>query len=99
MKTIEILTLGIVLAALTLAGAPPFASAHDPAEEQPAPGAHAEHGSLAEIGKKLADPTSNVWALFTEFDLSFSDGDVNAGNPKPGGDMIFQPILPIHSVR
>jgi hypothetical protein len=54
-----------------------------------------DHASLAEIGAKLSDPTSNVWALFTEFDLSFSDGDANAGNPKPGGDMVFQPILPV----
>ena len=50
---------------------------------------------MAEIGHKLSDPTSNVWALFTEFDLSFSDGDVNTGNPKVGGDMNFQPVLPI----
>jgi hypothetical protein len=56
---------------------------------------HAEHGSLSEVAHKLSDPTSNVWALFTEFDLSFSDGDVNTGNPKIGGDMNFQPILPI----
>jgi len=57
--------------------------------------AHPEHGSLAEVGAKLADPTSNVWALFTEFDLSFSDGDSNTGDPKIGGDMVFQPILPV----
>jgi hypothetical protein len=94
MKTVEVLTLGIVLAALTLAGAPRSASAHDP-EAQPAPGSHSEHGSLAEVGAKLSDPTSNVWALFTEFDLSFSDGDVNEGDPKIGGNMIFQPILPV----
>ncbi len=72
------------------------ASAHDPTA--PAPPTHEvgkEHGSLAEIGHKLSDPTSNVWALFTEFDLTFSDGDVNTGNAKIGGDMNFQPVLPI----
>lgn len=47
------------------------------------------HCSLAEIGAKLANPVSDVWALFTEFDLTFSDGDLNAGNAKIGGRMIF----------
>jgi len=81
-----------LLVALAAAGA----SAHDPAAH--APSTHKfskEHGSLSEVSHKLSDPTSNVWALFTEFDLSFSDGDVNAGNPKVGGDMNFQPVLPI----
>jgi len=55
---------------------------------------HPEHGSLAEIGAKLSNPVSDVWALFTEFDLNFSDGDLNAGSEKIGGRMIFQPILP-----
>jgi len=53
------------------------------------------HGSLAEIGQKLSDPTSDVWALFTEFDLSFSDGDLNKGSSEVGARMLFQPILPI----
>lgn len=56
--------------------------------------AHPEHGSMAEIGSKLSNPVSNVWALFTEFDLTFSDGDLNTGNAKVGGRMIFQPVLP-----
>ena len=51
--------------------------------------------SLAEIGAKLSNPVSDVWALFTEFDLSFSDGDVNTGSSKVGGRMLFQPVLPI----
>jgi hypothetical protein len=55
---------------------------------------HPEHGSLDEIGAKLSNPVSDVWALFTEFDLSFSDGDVNRGDSQIGGRMIFQPILP-----
>ncbi len=50
--------------------------------------------ALHEIGTKLSDPVSDVWALYTEFDLSFSNGDVNKGDAKPGGRMIFQPILP-----
>jgi hypothetical protein len=48
----------------------------------------------AELGRKLSDPTSNVWALFTEFDLTFSDGDLNQGDDRVGGNLIFQPILP-----
>jgi hypothetical protein len=56
---------------------------------------HPEHAaSLSEIGKKLANPVSDVWALFTEFDLSFSNGDVNRGDAKVGGRMLFQPVMP-----
>jgi hypothetical protein len=50
---------------------------------------------LAQIGAKLSNPVSDVWALFTEFDVYFSDGDVNEGDSKVGGRMIFQPVLPI----
>jgi hypothetical protein len=53
-----------------------------------------EHGSLAEVGQKLSNPVSDVWAMFTEFDLNFSDGDLNTGSSKVGGGMIFEPILP-----
>jgi hypothetical protein len=56
---------------------------------------HPEHGSLAEIGNKLSNPVSEVWALNTEFDLFFSDGDVNKGDSKIGGRMILQPVVPI----
>ena len=56
---------------------------------------HPEHGSLDEIGAKLTNPVSDVWALFTEFDLFFSNGDVNRGDAKVGGRMIFQPVMPI----
>ena len=54
-----------------------------------------EHGDVAETGKKLSNPISDVWALFTEFDLTFSDGNLNSGHKKVGGRMIFQPIVPI----
>jgi hypothetical protein len=33
--------------------------------------------------------------LFSRFEVSFADGDVNAGDSKIGGAMIFQPILPV----
>jgi hypothetical protein len=52
------------------------------------------HGSLSELGSKLSDPTSDVWALFTEFDLSWSRGNLSDDNYKLGGDMIFQPMMP-----
>jgi hypothetical protein len=69
------------------------ASAHAPT---PAPPPHDKtHGSLGDVAAKLSDPTSNVWALFTEFDLSFNDGDLNKGDDVLGGAMIFQPIMPI----
>ena len=87
-----ILTVVLVVSLPLVAAAhEPDSMAHGPLTDPP----HDEHGSLAAVGAKLSDPTSNVWALFTEFDLSFSDGDVNSGDPKIGGDMIFQPILPI----
>jgi len=54
-----------------------------------------EHLSAAEVGAKLSDPTSNVWAMFTQFGLTTSDGDVNSGDVQIGGNMLFQPILPV----
>src|SRR5258705_13637575 len=53
-----------------------------------------ERGSLGEIGQELTNPVSNVWSLFTEFDLTFSDGDLKKGSSNVGGRMIFQPVLP-----
>lgn len=53
-----------------------------------------ESAHLAEIGAKLSNPVSNVWALFTEFDMAVSDGDLNLGYGQVGSRMIFQPILP-----
>jgi hypothetical protein len=56
---------------------------------------HPEDDSVAEIGHKLSNPVSDVWALFTEFDLFFSNGDVNRGASKIGGRMLVEPVLPI----
>jgi hypothetical protein len=50
---------------------------------------------LAETAKSLSNPISDVWALFGHFELTFADGDINSGNSRVGGDMIFQPILPV----
>ena len=62
--------------------------------------ADAEHtdgkDSLGEIGKKLANPTSNVWALFTEFDFAFFGGtDTGGSGNRTSQAMIFQPVMPI----
>jgi hypothetical protein len=54
-----------------------------------------EAGDVSETGKKLSNPLSDVWALFTEFDLNFSDGNMNSGHQRAGGRTIFQPIVPI----
>ena len=63
---------------------------------QPSSGATGpEAGDVAETGKKLSNPLSDVWALFTEFDFNFSDGNLNSGHPRAGGRTLFQPILPI----
>ena len=35
------------------------------------------HGSLGEVSHKLSNPLSSVWALFTEFDLNFNNGNAN----------------------
>jgi hypothetical protein len=54
-----------------------------------------KHGSLADVSAKLSNPVSNVWALFTEFDLSFNNGNANQGDDKIGSLMNFQPLMPI----
>jgi hypothetical protein len=63
---------------------------------QPGSGAaRTDFVDVSETGKKLANPLSNVWALFTEFDFNFSDGKLNPGHQQAGSRMIFQPIIPI----
>jgi hypothetical protein len=57
--------------------------------------AAADAAHLAEVGAKLSNPVSDVWALFTEFDLTFNNGNANQGDDKAGGAMLFQPILPV----
>jgi hypothetical protein len=55
----------------------------------------AAESNVAETGKRLSNPVSDVWALFTRFGLSFADGDINSGDSRVGASMIFQPILPV----
>ncbi len=72
----------------------PCSSLAQPAESAGAPSDGSGSKSLAEIGAKLSNPVSDVWALFTEFDVTFSDGDLNQGDSEVGGRMLFQPVLP-----
>ena len=55
----------------------------------------APEGDVAETGKKLSNPVGDVWAFFSRFTVNFGDGDVNSGNSRVGGSLIFQPILPV----
>ena len=46
------------------------------------------------MGSKLSNPLSDVWALFTEFDVNWFKGDLSDGDYKVGTDMLFQPVMP-----
>ena len=102
------LVCGALLFSITLSGA--FVLLATPAwshEAEPHPHAedsavgdtkykHPEHGSLGNIGAKLANPLGDVWALTTSWNMpAFYDGDVNTGDPKLGASMVLEPILPI----
>jgi hypothetical protein len=55
-----------------------------------------KHGSLGNIGAKLADPSSNIWAMAMSFNApAFYDGNFNSGDSKVGGAVAFEPIMPI----
>ncbi len=64
-------------------------------EESTASGGEEGQADLDEIAQKLSNPVSDIWALFTEFDLIFSDGDLNRGDAKVSSALLFQPILSI----
>ncbi len=62
-----------------------------------AQGEAAEEQDMDEIGRKLANPVSDVWAMFTEFDLGFNNGDAVRGDSnKTNFSVLFQPIMPIN---
>ena len=50
--------------------------------------------SAAAAGKALSNPLSDIWALFTEIDYTFSNGDLSDKNYHNGQAVIFQPIMP-----
>ena len=58
--------------------------------------APSKQGDMGEIGKKLANPLGDLWALnFNSFVPGFFDGNVNQDEAKLGATTIFQPILPV----
>jgi len=70
---------------------PPSPPTAAPTNPEPAA---SEHGSAADVGKKLSNPLSDVWALFTEFDFTQHKGKLEDGDSW-GYSTVFQPILPI----
>lgn len=49
-----------------------------------------------QVGKKLANPLADLWALnFNSFLPAFYDGDINEGDAELGATTVFQPILPV----
>jgi len=71
---------------------------HPHAEDSKAADEHKdpEHGSLGNVGAKLANPLSDLWSLQFDFQpLRFFDGDVNRGDEVVGSGVVFQPVLPI----
>jgi hypothetical protein len=93
MKTRIIHFLGITLIGAMLAT--PALAHHDEGQGE----AHPHHGpdgkhDMAAIGKALANPVSDVWALFTEFDFGWNNGDLSSGQ-RFSSSMAFQPVMPI----
>ena len=68
----------------------------DQGQEAAKPAAPAKGGgdSAAEIGQKLSNPASDVWALFTEIDFASNGGRALASD-KNSLSVIFQPIMPV----
>ena len=73
-------------------GSASFASIYPgPARAQAQP----DTSDLGEVGNKLANPLSDLWALsFSANAPQFFDGDLNTGDPEVGGVLLFQPIMP-----
>jgi len=92
---------GALLFSITLSAGSALAHEADPhphAEDSKAENEykHPEHGTLGQIGAKLANPLSDLWALNMSFNMpQFYDGDANTGDPQLGATMLLQPILPI----
>lgn len=58
--------------------------------------AQQDHAAMGDIGKKLANPLSELWSMSMNFELLKSyDGDVNKGRHKWGSDVILQPVMAI----
>jgi hypothetical protein len=81
-------------AAVFLFGLPALsASAHEKSEAEKKT---TEHGSAAEVGKKLANPLGDLWNInFNNSLITGNDGNLNQGNPELGSQTIFQPVMPL----
>ena len=78
----------LVCGALCFWFAPPTAQAQTKASGQ--------ERDLGEVGNKLANPLSDLWALSASFNApQFFDGDLNTGDSEVGGLMVFQPVVPL----
>jgi hypothetical protein len=86
------MVLAVLSAVAIIFGLAPLDATAQEEKAAAAPG----HKDLGAVGAKLANPLSDLWSL--SFNLQapqFFDGDVNAGDPQVGGNLIFQPVLPI----
>jgi hypothetical protein len=78
---------------MALCLAPIAAAAQDQGAAKPAGDSNQD---LAEVGRKLANPVSDVWALFTEFDFTFNGGDAPHGiEDEFAFSTLFEPVMPI----
>jgi hypothetical protein len=76
---------------------PPSTAKPSPSTPAAAPSEKPAGGGsdAAAVGKALSNPVSDVWALFTEFDFSFNEGDIPGGDGRWTYNTIFQPVMPI----
>ena len=83
----------VVVCLAAMLGAP-LAHAQHPAEKPEETGTPPHTHSLATIGAKLNDPTSDLWALQFELDMNVTRGRLSGNDYKYGGQMLFQPVMP-----
>jgi hypothetical protein len=52
---------------------------------------------MGAVGAKIANPVSDMWSIQFNFEgPTFNDGDANtSGDPELGGNVLFQPVMPI----
>ena len=78
----------------------PDSGTHDPlpleGSDAQAAGARPGQGdNMKELSQKSADPTSDIALVFTQWAMTFSNGDLNRGDAKRAANVTFQPIIPI----